>query len=171
MYYYFWYSPPRPRFYLFISFLQYYSAAPSDCTVGKPQAEIRTRSRWFRAGTLTTRPPHILKLFSFFVLHCMTYNIYLRALLIVSNMLTEPWAFTHFLVGWSDLAFLGFSKLGTLLSLRYIFRSSLPKKTMFFCRARPSRREVLTRAKQINIFSNFQLPSFHFKEQSTKSKF
>ena len=39
----------------------------------------------------------------------------------------EEWEGCACALGWSDFVLCGFSKLGTLLPIRYIFRSSLPK--------------------------------------------
>ena len=70
------------------------------------------------------------------------------------------------------LSLFGLSKLGTLLPIRYIFRSSLPKNRRFL----PSVRAVkfshskITGALEI-FFLNLQIPSFHFKNQSTKRNF
>ena len=43
-------------------FIQYYSVIcrPSDHTVGRPRAEIRTRAGWPRSRDTTPRPPHLL---------------------------------------------------------------------------------------------------------------
>ena len=46
-----------------ILFIQYYSVIcrPSDHTVGRPRAEIRTRARRLRGRDTTPRPPQLLK--------------------------------------------------------------------------------------------------------------
>ena len=57
-----------------ILFIPYYSVIcrSSDHTVGRPQAEIRTRARWPRGRYTTPRPPHLPRLlilkFSLFLL-------------------------------------------------------------------------------------------------------
>ena len=58
----FFFSSPRGLEFLFILFVQYYSVIcrPSDCTVGRPRAEIWTRDRKYRGRNtshLTTNPP------------------------------------------------------------------------------------------------------------------
>ena len=58
-YSFFIYSPPRPRVFITL-FIQYYSVIcrPSDHTVGRPRAKIRTRD-YLKAGTLPTGQPHL----------------------------------------------------------------------------------------------------------------
>ena len=73
--------------------------------------------------------------------------------------------FSH-TVGWSDLHFLRFSKMGTLLSIAYIFMSSIPKDRRSF------HFQKITGTLKIYIFfENLQKASCYIKEQSQDIKF
>ena len=67
-------------FYYIIHTVQYYSVIcrPSDYTVGRPRAEIRTRARQPRGRDTTPRLPHLLvsKNVSSFILNCSRVNKY-----------------------------------------------------------------------------------------------
>ena len=64
--------------------------------------------------------------------------------------------------GWGDFHFLRFSKMGTLLSIGYIFMSSIPKNRRISPRARAAHDRqsfiffLITGTLKMNIFLNLQ---------------
>ena len=69
-------------------------------------------------------------------------------------------------VGWSDLHFLRFSKMGTLLSIAYIFMSSIPKDRRSF-----HFQKITGTLKIYIVFENLQQPSLYIKEHLSKRIF